>query len=458
MLFGCEDPFSPAVVEAPESGAFEAGPSPEGAPPSVDASVTEAAAEAAAPVSVVVHVTRAGVPAANVMVVFHDAAGSVLETKTTGADGRATSTPGQAPSQATALLGGSGLRRLLTWTAVELGDELIAEDLGPAASAGAYAVTLQGDFSDGGATRASASVGACSAKAAGTSVSIPLDPDCARPSVSVLATAFDTSDAPIAYAFAKAQSGPVDAGTATASVGPWLTPAAVSLTTTNAPAQTTFSAGLIEVSGGLGFTNASGSGFSGGGETFGVAPGFADAYQAEVRMTPNLVLGATLLVAKRVAPAASTALDLSTALPALNGASVDATDVRRPVTAWTTTGGASLAATDGGSIALRWFDAATDDRAWVFVVPPGATSVKAPVMPVAADAWLPISAGDGGAASSFGAPEVTFVESDLLPGYPELRRDVGRIVPLVPTTGRAARAWLPANGTLRATSFLEISL
>jgi hypothetical protein len=79
-------------------------------------------------------------------------------------------------------------------------------------------------------------------------------------------------------------------------------------------------------------------------------------------------------------------------------------------------------------------------------------------MPAAADAWLPHAANDAGAASSFGLPEVTFVESDLLPSYTEFRRDIGRLIPLTSTSGRDSRAVLPANGSLRATSFYNVPL
>jgi len=317
---------------------------------------------------------------------------------------------------------------------------------------------LQGNFSDGGAVRATATVGSCTAAAAGTSATIALDPECARPTASILATAFDQFDSPAAYAFVKAQAEPVDGGIANASVGPWLKPSSVTVSATNAPAQANLSGSLIEVSSTLGFTNVSGSGFANGAEAFLVAPGFADAYQTEVRILPNLIDGATLLVARRAAPAAMNTIDLSTALAALDSASIDATDARRPVIAWTTAGGASLATTDGGSIAIHWSDSRNDDLGWAFVVAPGTTSVKAPALPAAADAWAPHGALDGGVASSFDQPDVTFVETDLLAGYKDLRRDIGRIVPLVPTSNRDSRAVLPAAGTLRATSFFAVPM
>jgi hypothetical protein len=40
----------------------------------------------------------------------------------------------------------------------------------------------------------------------------------------------------------------------------------------------------------------------------------------------------------------------------------------------------------------------------------------------------------------------------------QLRRDVGRIVSLTPTSNRDSRAVLPDDGTLRATSFFEMPL
>jgi hypothetical protein len=456
-VFACEGSSNPAAVDIPAAGSFEAGPLPE-AGPTPDGAPADAA-DASLGTSVTVNVLRGGAPAAGVLIVFHDAAGVVLETKATGADGKATSTPGATPGQATALLGGGTLRRILTWTAVELGDELFVEDVTDATTAGQYDVTLQGDFSDGGAASANASIGTCTENALGSNVLIGLTPQCLRPTSSILARAVDANTQVIAYAFKKANPAPLDAGTATATVGPWLTPSKITITPVNLPMSTpSVFASLAEISDGLAFRNATGGGLGRlNNATFDVAPGFADAYQAGLRMGAAASSSATLLVAKRGAPAANTDIDVATALPALATAALDGTDPARPQVSWTTVGGASLASTDGGSIAIRWFDTRSDDRSWTFVVAPGATSVKAPAMPAAADAWLPHPAQDGGAASSFAAPEVTFVESDLLAGYKALRRDVGRLVPLEFVVGRDAHAVLPAAGTLRATSLLDVA-
>src|SRR5204862_136128 len=109
-------------------------------------------------------------------------------------------------------------------------------------------------------------------------------------------------------------------------------------------------------------------------------------------------------------------------------------------------------------IGLHWTDTGTEDKGWTFIVPPFAKTVTAPAMPTAADAWLPRASGGITGASLFDAPEVTFIETDLLPGYKELRRDVGRIIPLTYSNGRDARAVLPANGTLKATTFMDVPM
>src|SRR4051812_943354 len=134
ILYACDDSGSSSGGGMPEASApFETGAA-ETAPP--DASAGDADAEASvAPVTV--HVARGVAPAANVTIVFNDAAGNVTETQTTGMDGKATSTKG-APAFASALLGAGNLRRILTWTAVEPGDDLFANDVGIAASEGSY--------------------------------------------------------------------------------------------------------------------------------------------------------------------------------------------------------------------------------------------------------------------------------------------------------------------------------
>jgi hypothetical protein len=338
---------------------------------------------------------------------------------------------------------------------VELGDELFANDIGLPASSGTVAVTLQGTFADGGAASALASVGTCTGNAAGTDVLVDLRPDCLRPTSSILARAINGGfDTVLAYAFKKANAAPVDAGTATATVGPWLTPGKTAITVSNIPLNTTPFATFAEIEGTLAYPNDFGGGLDRFNKAnYDVAPGFADAYQGSIRFSPPLTPNASLLIGKRTAPAAM-AIDLAGVLPTLDSSALDVTDVKRPKIDWTTLANASLATTDGGAVTLRFGGGGrTENKGWFFVVAPNAKTVKAPAMPPAAADWIPSPGVDGGAPSSFADPEITFVETDLLPGYGELRRDIGRIIPVTADQGVAAAAVLPANGTLKATSF-----
>ena len=464
MLFACEDSGS-SSGSFPDATAFEAGGEETSVPDAFVPADAADAADTSVAQSVIVHVLSGGAPEANVLVVFHDAKGDVLETKMTQADGKAASTPGMSPAMASALLGGGAMRRILTWSSVSPGDELFADNVGPPASSGSYAVTLQGSLVDSGQTSANADIGVCTASTADTSVLVPLMPECLRPSTTILARAFGASAGPpvvVGYAFAKgAPAAALDGGTTSAAVGPWVFPTNVTVTPMNLPAQASSFAGFVDISGTLPFDNTTGGAISAvnGKASFQVAPGFADAYQGAIRVLPDATPGARLTIAKRVAPATNIDIDFAAALPALNTGALVLSTIKRPEVFWSTAGNASLMATDGGTIALHWTDTGEEDNGWTFIVAPGTKNVKAPAMPQAADAWLPRAAVDGGAAaSSFNAPEVTFIEADVLPGYAEFRAQVGRIIPQATSTGRDARAVLPKNGTLRATTYMDLPL
>jgi hypothetical protein len=229
----------------------------------------------------------------------------------------------------------------------------------------------------------------------------------------------------------------------------------VTITPQNLPAAATQFAGFVDISEGLAFDNGTGGGFGRTGTAaFLVAPGFAEAYQVSIRSFPNLTPGATQIVGKRVAPAANVDIDFATALPVIDGASVVKTTPRRPQIDWTTLNNVSLASSDGGSIFISWFDNRDESNGWTFIVPPNVKTVKAPAMPASADAWLPNAIDDGGAgASNFSQPDIVFAESDLLPGYAAFRREIGRVIPTGETNQRDSRAVLPANGSLRTTSY-----
>lgn len=459
-LFACEDSGSGGGTGTftSEAGTFEAGPPGEGGPPA------DGAIDAPLSKNVTVSAVLGAGPEPGLTVVFHDGAGAVLETKTTGADGKATSSDGITPVQVSLLLGAGSSRHIITWTAVELGDELLArdEDGTGAVNPGSYSVATQGNFSDGGASSMTASIGDCTSFGGSVSpINIFLGPTCVRAKTAVLARAFgpgEGSNPLLAYAFVKGQAAPAtDGGVVAASVGPWLAPSTTKVTPKNVPAGSSTTVTLHEIADGLAILNGTGAGTRiDPATTYLVAPGFADAYQAGTRVFPSSASGATVTIARRAAPAATNDLDFATAPPVLDSATLDTTALAQPSATWTTQGGASLATMDGGGVILSWYDERENRGTWTFVVPPGAKAVKAPTLPKTAEAWLPHGANDAGAASTFQVPTVIFAESDLLPGYAAFRRGVGLIIPLANGYQAEERAILPANGTLKMTSFRQL--
>ncbi|HSO39131.1 MAG TPA: hypothetical protein VLT33_41680 [Labilithrix sp.] len=456
-LFACEDSGSGggSGIFTTDGGSFEASPPSEAGP------VGDGGGDAPAAKNVTVSIVRGAAPAAGVTVVFHDTAGAVLETKTSGADGKATSSDGITPVQATILLGGGGSRNLITYTALELGDEILVRDDADVMAGGTYAVTTQGTFADGGAENMIASIGECQGASNTSPIPVYLGIRCLRPTTAVLARAFGApgSGSPLlAYAYAKGQAaGPTDGGTGSIAVGPWLAPTDVKVTLTNVPAETSSQAGLYEIADGLGIENLTAAITRvDPGTMFKVAPGFADAYQAAGRIFPNGAQGSTVTIAKRAAPSATVAIDFAAAPPTLDSATLVSTTVQRPETSWTTLGGASLATMDGGAVIVSWYDRSESGGTWAFVVPPGTTKVKAPAMPTAADPWVPHPPTDAGGAVTFNDPVVVFAEADTLPGYAAFRKGIGLVIPLVDQYQPDAHAILPSNGTLKLTSFRSI--
>ncbi|CAN5914129.1 hypothetical protein BH11MYX4_BH11MYX4_61340 [soil metagenome] len=457
-LFACEDSGSGggSGIFTTDGGSFEASPPSEAGP------VGDGGGDAPAAKNVTVSIVRGAAPAAGVTVVFHDTAGAVLETKTSGADGKATSSDGVSPAQATILLGGGGSRNLITYTALEAGDELLVrDDADVLFQGGTYSVVTQGTFADGGAESMSASIGECQGYSSTSPIPVFLGIACVRPTTAVLARAFGpaTGGSPVlAYAYAKGKAtGPTDGGTAPLAVGPWLAPTDVKVTLKNVPAETSTQATLFEIADGLGIENLTGAITRiDPGSTFKVAPGFGDAYQAAGRMFPIAAQGATITVAKRAAPSATVDIDFAAAPPALESTTLVSTTVQRPETSWTTLGGASLATMDGGTVFVSWYDQSESGGTWAFVVPPGVKSVKAPAMPTAADPWVPHPPTDAGGAVTFNDPVVVFAEADTLPGYAAFRKGIGLVIPLANVYQPDARAILPSNGTIKLTSFRNI--
>ncbi len=458
-LFACEDSGSGGGtgVFTSEAGTFEAGPPSEAGP------VGDSAVDApVAPKSVTVSVVRGLGPAAGVTVVFHDAAGAVLESKVTGSDGRALSSDGVVPAQASLLLGGGSNRHIITWTAVEPGDVLVARDEDNGSDpGGSLAVVTQGTFADGGAATMTASVGDCTGYSQTSPIQIFLGNACTRSTAAILARALGpgAGNSPVlAYAFAKGKpSAPVDGGVGSVAVGPWIGPTTTKVTPKNLPSETSANAVLYEIADGLGILNETGSRSRiDPATTYLVAPGFADAYQAGARIYPNNAVGAVISIARRGAPAATNDIDFAGAPAVIDSATLDTSTIAQPSVAWTTQGGASLATMDGGAIVLSWYDQRESSGTWTFVVPPGSKSVKAPTLPKAAEAWAPHGANDAGGAVTFQDPTVIFAEADILPGYADFRKGAGLVLPLTNQYQPEARAILPANGTIKLTSYRNL--
>jgi hypothetical protein len=439
-LVACEDDtggVSPdfsfeAGLPDTSSPAFDAGPAPN----------VDAAPDAPAVPTVSVTVTDFTGPKAGVRVVFHDATGAVIETKLTGSDGKAIHT-GTTPAMASALLENDHSRRIMTWTGVENGDDLqVREDGGEAAfeHVGSYDVTMQ-PF-DGGVSRYRVQGSCGEDRPYGTTTSLQLYRHCSRPKSSVLATAELWGTGVIGHAFKKGVASVADGGTLVVTTDAWQVPTDLALTVEHLPAQESFNAELLEISEGTGFDNGS-TAYANNTVTFKTATGFAEALQTSVWFSANR------RITKRFAPAATASVDYDTLLPPISNANVAHENPLRPVVSWD-----PINVADGGVVRF-WFSKGDDgfDYEWRFVVAPGSKEVTAPAMPDEAAQFLPFPA-DAGTASSFGWPEVLFVEADVLPGYTAFRRQQGTFIGL-DTNLRGELPALPINGTFRTTAYFD---
>ena len=428
-LFACENDSSsggPGTFTV-EAGTFDApasdSPAPDSEPPK--------------PAGVTVSVTRTGLPAAGVSVVFHDAAGAVVQVVATGADGTATST-GTAPAMASALLGGSGavtMRHVVTWVDVKAGDVLSTIDFADPTVVAQYDVSF-GSFADGGVTIYNASSGACGGSG-DSPIAIPLSRGCLNPTNSVLGIALGMNGDPIAAAYKKGIAAPsTDGGVGAVTLGPWLAPSTLTVTVANAPAGS-IDALVGEYSEGATYLSRTRS-FEGSSTTLPFAPGFAEALEPVV-LAVNPTGGGIRTLIKRIPPGPAVAFDFATALPAILTGTNDRSNVARPVLAWTAE--SPLSGSDGGHVTFAW-----SNQGWTFIVPPTATSVKAPVLPPEAAAWLPTSG-----AFTATAGQIIFADVDSVPSYDVFRKGAGRAF-IGPDL--FSGALLPQNGTLRTTTFV----
>lgn len=450
-LFACEDDPSGAggpqfqldgSTPAFDGGQqpFDSGPTPEAAPDAPPG-----------PPSVTVSVTGRAGPKANVRVVFHDANGAVLETKLTDATGKVKSSGAVLPAMASALLGGDYQRHIVTWTALENGDDLAVRDPDGDNESdemlGQYDVTMPGPFDNEGTSRYDVHASGCYGIAEGTSANIWLYPYCVRgDKSSVLIRALDPDNEIVGHSFKKGIAVPTDGGTTPVATSQWLASSTVTVTAANVPQDRSTNVDLLEIVDGHGYAD----GFSHtvnsetNSATFRTANGFAEALQAGIYLFSNG--GGNQIIAKRVAPGPTIALDAAQALPPITGGDVSGTNARRPKITWTSS---STAGSDGGIVRIRAYG--EPSYSWTFVVPPGSTSITAPAMPTEADGHLPPLT-DAGAEDVFDPPEITFIEADVLPSYTQFRRQQGVLVP--PGTSVAfGLPTMPVNGTYRTTSW-----
>jgi len=322
---------------------------------------------------------------------------------------------------------------------------------------GFYAVT----FTTGGvianANGFLITAGSCSAFAndPAATTQVELYASCASAQNAVLTTA-STNGTLAGFGFTKNVAKP--AANATANVGPQIftAPGATTLKATNLPASQSFSKRArltaIATSQPFDISSATGAIDDAAGLTFPTPTGFADAYQAAVSygMRSTDTYESTLVRREATtAPAGPTTLaafDFTTAFPLMTQALVSNQIPARPEV--TMTLAAALNGADAGLVALIWndFQANVAGR-WTFVIPPGVTTFKAPVLPADAVGFAPTvnSNTEIEQAAFFDASQVpSFALAKALPVPAELGLDfISTSLPL------------PAAGTLRITSWGE---
>lgn len=405
-------------------------------PPDKDADVVPA---------VTVTVTSSRGPKAGVTVVFHDATGAVIETKSTGADGKVAHT-GTPPSMVSALLAVGSTRHIVTWTGAEVGDALVVRDTDTSEQIGLYSVTFA-DFPETGAETYRVLSPCGSSESNGTATELPLYQGCTRAQNAVLAAAHSGAGQITSHSFKKGNPNVTDGGTGAISLTGWNAPSSFTSTVSNLPGETFVDSRLLEIADGSGFWNDSGS-TDGSSTSFTTATGFADALQASTQFESN---GSVRSITKRLAPAPSVAFDFATLLPPVTGAEIDTTDPRRPIVHWTSE---SAVVADGGLVHFNFSRSDEVSGDWTFVVPSGATSIKAPSMPAEAADFLPAAA-DSGLESYIAQPEIAFIEADAIPNYTFFRNQQGAILGLWEGYGGFTLPALAADGTYRLTGWVE---
>ncbi|MEA2746564.1 MAG: hypothetical protein QOI41_707 [Myxococcales bacterium] len=449
----CENSSSPSASFVPEAGpGFEAGPSPEAGP--VPDAGDDGPVTPPAPKGVTITVTEDGAVKADVRVLGHDATGTVNGDKKTDATGKVFFA--LAPSMVTVLNGGKVNVAPVTYLGVADGDKLVvaiktsalAPDQVPyaqiTASFAADPISTKGNgffVRVGGGCTGSASL-------VDVPVNVDLYPYCLGTKNALLTTVTNNGNL-TEYGFAKDIA--VTMG-AKVNVGPLAgaVPGATKVTASHLPSSQTTSrfAQLGAIANGAVFDvgNASGT-LDTGDLTFPTATGFAEAYQPAVSISQFGNFSSTKAFVRReptTAPVSATLadFDFATALPFIQTGTVVTSTPARPDVTFTSE--APLTVADGGIATLGWFINSTDGNGtWTFVLPPSATGFTVPALPADASLFGPVG--------TVTLRDVTFVESNLLPGYSELK-----LLPIQPAVGVDfidTSKPLPVAGTVKVTRF-----
>jgi len=351
-------------------------------------------------------------PESGKTVVFEDSTGAVIDTATTDALGRAARqiAPG---TQVTVLFGDATAPAAVTYVAAQPGDLLVALDpsvaYGPSADEQiATLPALPSQIQEAGSVMAySALAGSCATYYEELPFDLYLTPlQCSNAlgqfPLLVLA---EGQNGDVAYLFQRGNDVVTDGGVGGLAVnGTWSTTFGTwNLQATNAPASAPYATGYFsEVTGGVMTWSSSNLDLSAGDGgvapvTFTTHPGFADFVQSEIGVFDNTGGAYTAIATRAPAPAqsGSATLDFAGLLPLVTDATADyQTDPAHPTVKWTYATGTGGSA--GTLVTLQWsewdFDAGiSTQKQWMFVVPPGATSLKAPSLPSANTAWTVVN-------------------------------------------------------------------
>lgn len=459
-LAGCsagptETAPSPVGVESPR----DAGSPPETKPvEGPDGATTDPLRDAASdaaprPNHVSVKVLHARRPVAEVSVVFHDAAGEILEVVETDITGVARSTS-PAPAMASALVGNAGNRHIVTWTGLVMGDELVTEDFSALrderryqTSVGKYAISvarIPGSFDY------TTFVGQCLGFGNGT-VPIVLDvrTQCEGTTNAIVARCTDPADnTKRLYSWKKNLQPPPAAGITPVTMAPFTAGETVRVDLVGKAAGQSAIASVTDFAGsqlqfgpiGLFYTANTTSALD-------MPAGFADARQVNVLATGPANDGTYRSIIARGAPRTTNTVDLAALPPRITSGTVSTADLARFELAWSSESAWPTA--DGTIARVRYADPKVDEHyAWTFVTPPSTQRVRAPKMPSIAAAWLPDSK-----RSLFNTPHVWTMDFDSMSSYRQFVVTGAPLLPLDDQSTGERDIWLPANDMLRVSSY-----